>query len=67
MPSSYEMQNYYPRDVDDDRTRYENVKDSKSIGSAYDRYLQNAVCFFSNPIYCCFVTPVYLLIYSSFL
>ncbi|KAJ6709210.1 NUCLEAR SPECKLE RNA-BINDING PROTEIN A-RELATED [Salix koriyanagi] len=42
MPSSYEMQNYYPRDVDDDRTRYETVKDSKTIGSAYDRYLQNA-------------------------
>ncbi|KAJ6774100.1 U1 SMALL NUCLEAR RIBONUCLEOPROTEIN A/U2 SMALL NUCLEAR RIBONUCLEOPROTEIN B [Salix purpurea] len=47
MPSSHELHNYYTRDNeddgrDDDRTRYGTVNDSKSIGSAYDRYLQNA-------------------------
>ncbi|XP_048227181.1 RNA-binding protein 2 isoform X3 [Ricinus communis] len=40
LPSSHEIHNYYPRD--DDRERYQAVKDSKTIGSAYDRYLQNA-------------------------
>ena len=52
MPSSHELHNYYTRDNDDgrddDRIRYGTVNDSKSIGSAYDRYLQNAVCFFLN-------------------
>uniref|UniRef100_A0A6N2MA29 RRM domain-containing protein n=1 Tax=Salix viminalis TaxID=40686 RepID=A0A6N2MA29_SALVM len=47
MPSSHELHNYYTRDNeddgrDDDRTRYGTINDSKSIGSAYDRYLQNA-------------------------
>ncbi|XP_065881387.1 RNA-binding protein 2-like isoform X2 [Euphorbia lathyris] len=40
LPSSTEIPNYYPRD--DDRNRFQAVKDTKTIGSAYDRYLQNA-------------------------
>lgn len=40
LPSTHEIHNYYPRD--DDRGRYQAVKDTKTIGSAYDRYLQNA-------------------------
>uniref|UniRef100_A0A2P2KM10 Uncharacterized protein MANES_02G177500 n=1 Tax=Rhizophora mucronata TaxID=61149 RepID=A0A2P2KM10_RHIMU len=39
LPSSQEVHSYYPRD--DDRSRYQAVKDTKTIGSAYDRYLQN--------------------------
>lgn len=38
-PSAYEMQNYLARD--NDRGGPGVVKDTKSIGSAYDRYLQN--------------------------
>uniref|UniRef100_A0A2P2KM21 Uncharacterized protein n=1 Tax=Rhizophora mucronata TaxID=61149 RepID=A0A2P2KM21_RHIMU len=40
LPSSQEVHSYYPRD--DDRSRYQAVKDTKTIGSAYDLYLQNA-------------------------
>ncbi|WCJ43387.1 RNA-binding protein 2 [Euphorbia peplus] len=40
MPTSNEMPNYFPRE--DDRSRFQAVKDTKTIGSAYDRYLQNA-------------------------
>ncbi|XP_077248637.1 nucleic acid/nucleotide binding protein [Tasmannia lanceolata] len=39
-PTGHEMLNYLPRD--DDRGGPRGVKDSKSIGASYDRYLQNA-------------------------
>ncbi|KAJ8762870.1 hypothetical protein K2173_022999 [Erythroxylum novogranatense] len=38
--ASMEMPSYYPKE--DDRARYQPVKDTKTIGSAYDRYLQTA-------------------------
>jgi hypothetical protein len=41
MPSGYEVHAYLARD--DDRGGPRAVKDTKTIGSAYDRYLQNAV------------------------
>lgn len=41
MPSSHEMHNYLVRD--DDRGGPRPVKDTQTIGSAYDRYLQSAV------------------------
>ncbi|KAF2296565.1 hypothetical protein GH714_000237 [Hevea brasiliensis] len=40
LPMSHEIHNYYPKDGD--QNRYQAVKDTKTIGSAYDRYLQNA-------------------------
>ncbi|KAK6938287.1 RNA recognition motif domain [Dillenia turbinata] len=40
FPSGYEMQNYLSRDDDHGGSRI--VKDTKTIGSAYDRYLQNS-------------------------
>ncbi|XP_035541773.1 RNA-binding protein 2-like isoform X1 [Juglans regia] len=40
LPSAHEMPNYLVRD--DDRGGPHAVKDTKSIGSAYDRYLQSA-------------------------
>ncbi|KAJ9146147.1 hypothetical protein P3X46_028451 [Hevea brasiliensis] len=48
LPSSHEIHNYYPRDDDDDHSRHQVVKDTKTIGSAYDRYLQNAQITFSS-------------------
>ncbi|XP_065632175.1 RNA-binding protein 2 isoform X1 [Quercus suber] len=40
LPSGHEMHNYLARD--DDRSGHQAVKDTKTIGSAYDRYLQSA-------------------------
>lgn len=40
LPSGREMHNYLARD--DDRSGPQTVKDTKTIGSAYDRYLQSA-------------------------
>ncbi|XP_050208127.1 RNA-binding protein 2 [Mercurialis annua] len=40
LPSGNEVPSYYPRD--DDQEKYQSVKDTKTIGSAYDRYLQNS-------------------------
>ncbi|CAN0892149.1 RNA-binding protein 2 [Linum grandiflorum] len=39
-PAGYEMNNYYGA-VRDDGASNQHVKDTKTIGSAYDRYLQN--------------------------
>lgn len=41
FPSAHEMPSYLVRD--DDRGGPHAVKDTNSIGSAYDRYLQSAV------------------------
>lgn len=43
LASGNEMHGYIARD--DDRTGSLVIKDTKSIGSAYDRYLQSAVTF----------------------
>ena len=43
MPSAHVMPNYLSQD--DDRGGPRVVKDTKSIGSAYDRYLQNVEPF----------------------
>ncbi|XP_010260912.1 PREDICTED: RNA-binding protein 1-like isoform X2 [Nelumbo nucifera] len=40
VPSGHEMLNYLPRDEDRGGTRV--LKDTKTLGSAYDRYLQSA-------------------------
>ncbi|XP_021910925.1 RNA-binding protein 1-like, partial [Carica papaya] len=40
LPSGHEIHGYLPRD--DDRGARRSVKDTKTIGSAYDQYLQNA-------------------------
>ncbi|XP_043690118.1 RNA-binding protein 2-like [Telopea speciosissima] len=40
MPSGHEMLNYLPRD--DDRGGPRVLKDTKTVGSAYDRYLRSA-------------------------
>ena len=39
LTSGNEMHNYIARD--DDRTGHRMLKDTKTIGSAYDRYLQS--------------------------
>ena len=43
LTSGNEMHNYIARD--DDRTGHRMLKDTKTIGSAYDRYLQSGVTF----------------------
>lgn len=40
LTSGNEMHNYIARD--DDRTGQRMLKDTKTLGSAYDRYLQSA-------------------------
>lgn len=40
LPFAHEMHNYLPQD--DDRGGLRGLKDTKTIGSAYDRYLQSA-------------------------
>lgn len=47
IPSAHEMPNYLAG-RDDDRGLARGVKDTKTIGSAYDRYLQNAVPSFTS-------------------
>lgn len=47
VPSGVDVQNYLARD--DDRGRVHVVKDTKTIGSAYDRYLQSSVSPYVKP------------------
>lgn len=43
LPPGSEMHNYLARE--EDRSGHPMVKDTKTIGSAYDRYLQSGVTF----------------------
>lgn len=47
LPSGPDTQNYLAHD--DDRSRVHVVKDTKPIGSAYDRYLQSTVGSCTKP------------------
>jgi hypothetical protein len=57
LPTGNEMHNYLARE--EDRSGHPMVKDTKQIGSAYDRYLQSGVTFhplvFANLYYSLFL------------